>query len=356
MKSLQSIYQELLTTEQIEFVQNQHQTILHLSDFLEENTNKFRNYIKNLFKRKNAKNCFYLHGKVGVGKTFILNLAFDSISKKKKKKIHFHDFMIGIHDKLHQLRKENTNKDKLISKLAKDLSNETDFLFFDEFQVTNIADAMILGHLFEQLFENNVFVILTTNNHPDHLYKEGLQRELFLPFIEMIKVKSVVIDIDIEQDFRKKNITNSQPFFPSNETVTKLKIDDIYNYLIGSEPIIDKEIEFKKRTFVIKRLSNRVARFSFFDLCGSTTSPEDFINLANHIDSIIIEGVPDFGNDNINEQERFINLIDVLYDREINLLMSSMSSVEKMKSSTKLNEKFKRTKSRLIEMKSKFKV
>ena len=115
--------------------------------------------------------------------------------------------MIDIHDKLHQLRKENSNKDKLISKLAKDLSNDIDFLFFDEFQVTNIADAMILGHLFEQLFENNVFIILTTNSHPDHLYKEGLQRELFIPFIEMIKSKSVVIDIDIEQDFRKKNIS-----------------------------------------------------------------------------------------------------------------------------------------------------
>ena len=116
MKRLQSIYQELLASEQIEFVQNQHQTILHLSDFLEENVSTFGNYIKNFFKRKDAKNCFYIHGKVGVGKTFIINLAFDSISKKAKKKIHFHDFMIGIHDKLHQLRKENSNKDKLISK------------------------------------------------------------------------------------------------------------------------------------------------------------------------------------------------------------------------------------------------
>jgi len=356
VRRLQSIYQELLTGDQIEFVQNQHQTILYLSEFLEDNTGKFRKYIKNIFKRKVAKNCFYLHGKVGVGKTFIINLAYDSISKKAKKKIHFHDFMIDIHDKLHQLRKENSNKDKLISKLAKDLSHDIDFLFFDEFQVTNIADAMILGHLFEQLFENNVFIILTTNSHPDHLYKEGLQRELFIPFIEMIKSKSVVIDIDIEQDFRKKNISNSQAFYPSNENVTKLKIDDIYNHLIGSEPVNDKKVEFKKRTFVIKRLANRVARFTFNDLCGSSTSPEDFINLVSHIDTIIIEGIPDFGNDNINEQERFINLIDVLYDREINLLMSSMSSVEKMKSSTKLNEKFKRTKSRLIEMKSKFKV
>ena len=161
---------------------------------------------------------------------------------------------------------------------------------------------MILGHLFEQLFENNVFVILTTNSHPDHLYKEGLQRELFLPFIEMIKTKSVVIDIDIEQDFRKKNINNSQSFFSSNDTVTKLKIEDIYNHLIGSEPVIDKKIEFKKRTFVIRRLANRVARFSFFDLCGSTTSPEDFINLTSHIDTIIIEGVPVFGYENIIEQ------------------------------------------------------
>ena len=356
MSGLHSIYQELLVNNQIEYNQNQERTITFLSEFLDKSSKGFLNFLEKYIRKKSNKCCFYLHGKVGTGKTFILNLAFNFITNQQKKKIHFHDFMIDVHDKLHQLRKEEADKDKLISKLAKDISNKTHFLFFDEFQITNIADAMILGHLFEQLFANNVLIILTSNSHPDELYKDGLQRELFLPFIKMIKSKSRVFDIDIDDDFRKKNINNSKFFFLSNNSVTKLRINDIHNHLKGHEKSCDKIIEFKKRAFIIKQLANRVARFSFSELCGIDASSEDFINLVNHIDTIIIEDVPDFSNDNINEQERFINLIDVLYDRQINLVMSSVSPIITIKSSNRLNEKFIRTKSRLIEMESKFKL
>ena len=347
-------YKRLCANREIENNQKQEELICKLSEFLEDNNRSFIGNIISYTERKNNKSCFYIYGKVGIGKTLIMDILFEQLKNNNKKRIHFHEFMIHVHDSLHKLRKEKQdNKDFLISKFAKKISKEIRFLFFDEFQVTNIADAMILGHLFSELFKNNVKIIITSNTHPDNLYKDGLQRELFINFIEKIKHESLVYNLDIEIDYRKINLELDEVYFISSSSASILKINDIHKEVISDTKAEDKIINFKKRDFVIRNLANNSARFNFNELCGSETSAEDYLHLVKHVNMVFLENVPDFSNSNSNQQERFINLIDVLYDNQVNLIMSSERKIDDLNSAYYLEDKFVRTKSRLIEMKSK---
>ena len=347
-------YKRLCANGEIENNQKQEELIHKLSEFLKDNNKSFLGSIFSFTERKKTKNCFYIYGNVGIGKTLIMDISFDQIKKNNKKRIHFHEFMIDTHDSLHELRKESqNNNDFLISKFAKKISKENKFLFFDEFQVTNIADAMILGHLFSELFKNNVKIVITSNTHPDNLYKDGLQRELFINFIEKIKQESLVYNLDIETDYRKINLELDEVYFVSSSSASILKINDIHKEIISDLKTEDKIINFKKRDFVIRNLANNSARFNFDELCGSETSTEDYLHLVKYVNIVFLENVPDFSNSNSNQQERFINLIDVLYDNKINLIMSSEKRIDDLNSAYYLKDKFIRTKSRLIEMKSK---
>ena len=347
-------YKHLCANEEIENNSEQEKLIHELNNFFYVNEKSFLRNIFSFTKKKKNKNCFYIYGKVGIGKTLIMDIFFNDLKVNNKNRFHFHEFMINTHDNFHELRKNNQdNKEFLISTFAKNLSKKTKFLFFDEFQVTNIADAMILGHLFNELFRNNVQILITSNNHPDDLYKEGLQKELFLPFIQMIKEESIVYDLDIDTDYRKKNLDLDEVYFASSSSASTLKIDDIHNQTIHEYKLENKIISFKKRDFVIKRFANKSARFNFDELCGVEIGVEDYLQLIRYIDTIFIENVPDFSDINSNQQERFINLIDVLYDNQVNLIMSSEKKIEDINSAHYLKDKFMRTKSRLSEMKSK---
>ena len=354
MNTVITSYKRLCANGEIENDQKQEELIHKLTGFLQDNNKSFLGDIFSFTEKKKRKNCFYIYGKVGIGKTLIMDILFDQLKSNNKKRIHFHEFMVHAHDSLHELRKERQdNKDFLISKFAKKISKESKFLFFDEFQVTNIVDAMILGHLFSELFKNNVKIFITSNAHPDNLYEDGLQRELFLNFIEKIKQESLVYNLDIDTDYRKKNLDLDEVYFISSSSVSILKINDIHNTIIGDLSTEDKIINFKKRDFAIKNFANNSARFNFDELCGIETSAEDYLHLVKHINTLFLENVPDFSNSNSNQQERFINLIDVLYDNKINLIMSSEKKVEDLNSAHYLRDKFVRTKSRLVEMKSK---
>ena len=354
MNTVITSYKRLCANGEIENNQKQEELIHKLSEFLKNSNKSFFGSVFSFTDRKKMKNCFYIYGNVGIGKTLIMDIFFDQLNNSNKKRIHFHEFMIDVHDTLHELRKESqNNNDFLITKFAKKISKEIKFLFFDEFQVTNIADAMILGHLFSELFKNNVKIIITSNFHPDNLYKDGLQRELFLNFIENIKQESLVYNLNIDTDYRRKNLELDEVYFISSSSVSILKINDIHKEIIGNLNTEDKIINFKKRNFIIKNFANNCARFNFDELCGVETSPEDYLHLAKYIDMVFLENVPDFSNSNSNQQERFINLIDVLYDNQINLIMSSEKKVDDLNSAYYLKDKFIRTKSRLIEMKSK---
>ena len=308
--------------------------------------NKFINPKKNFFNfltRPNNKMCFYLHGSVGVGKTMLLNFVYKRL-KVKKLRLHFNEFMINFHD--FRYKKDN----KSINTFVKNLKSKYDLIYLDEFQVTNIVDAMILGKLFEVIFFNNIKIILTTNIAINDLYKDGLQREKFLPFLKIIKNNSVQKELYLSDDFRLQNKNQlDRIFYPLNEKVT-FKINKNFHKLTKDKKKEEKIVETKGRNFKISNYYTGIARFKFNDLCDVNLGSEDYINIAELCNHIFIEDIPTFNNDNSNQQLRFINLIDILYEKKISLTISLEKNLINIGSSKKHSEVFKRTISRLYEM------
>ena len=342
-------YQTLCEKKAVEENVNQLDLISQLDNFIAVNQS---NFINNFFSFKKPKECFYIHGRVGSGKTLIMDLFYQNMNDKSFSRMHFHEFMINTHDSLHKLRVSKTPKQHLLSIFAKNISKEKKIIFFDEFQVTNIADAMILGQLFTELFNKGIKIVLTSNSKPNSLYKDGLQRELFIPFIKLIEKRSIVFHLNVGADYRKNNLEKNEVYFSPISLATTLKINNLYNQLTFNEVSKDFVINVKNRKIIIRKLANKVARYEFNQICGEYLGAEDYLNIIKYVSTIIIENVEDFSNENIDKQERFINLIDVLYDNKVKLIFSSEKEIEKMNSSFHLKEKFKRTLSRLSEMKS----
>ena len=279
----------------------------------------------------------------------ILNFFYDNFDYSKHR-FHFNEFMIGFHDFVFK-HKEN-DKENIIDQFVSELKNKYQLVYLDEFQVTNIVDAMILGNLFKKIFDKEIKVLFSSNIEIDNLYKDGLQRELFLPFIKIVKDNSIIHHLDIDTDYRIKNLNNQETFFIANSSVSSLKITDIYEKTIEGYTPKDEIISIKKRDFIIRRLANRIAWFQFEQICGGHIGAEDYLEMIKYMDKIIVENVPIFSNANANMQERFINLIDVLYDNQIQTIISSDKEIEKLGSAFYLKDKFQRTVSRLIEMRS----
>ena len=355
MDSLIESYRERCRAESLEENILQLDLLKELSKFKKESELNLIQKFLVLITKTPYKKCFYIHGTVGVGKTLIMDLFFSNIKESRKKRIHFHEFMIDTHDSLHNIRKNNSKiKDNsfLIRTYAKSLKKDFDLIFFDEFQVTNIADAMILGQLFIELFDLNIKIVLTSNDKPKDLYKDGLQRELFLPFIILIESNSNIFNLNLKKDYRISGIDRDEIFFSPISNENYKTINELYKNLIDGHEPKDIKIEIKKRSFEIKKFANNVARFNFNELCGQPLGSEDYLKLIQNIKTLFLENVPAFSDDNVDKQERFITLIDILYDNEVKLIMSADKSLENFTSSRRLDLKFKRTCSRLSEMKS----
>ena len=355
MVSLIESYQERCRADSLEENNLQLDLLRELGEFNKTLRPNLIKKISTLLNSNSNKNCFYIYGKVGVGKTLIMDLFYNNINEVRKKRIHFHEFMINTHDALHLIRKNNSKiKDNsfLIKTYAKSLKKDTDLICFDEFQVTNIADAMILGQLFIELFNLKINVVLTSNDKPKNLYIDGLQRELFLPFIKLIENKSKIFNLNIEKDYRVSGIDEDEIFFSPISIENQIIINNLYEKLIDGHKPKNIKIEIKKREFEIKKFANNIARFNFNELCGLPLGSEDYLKLINNIKTLFLEEIPVFSDDNVDKQERFITLIDILYDNEIKLIMSSEKSLKDFTSSRRLDLKFKRTCSRLSEMKS----
>ena len=302
-----------------------------------------RNKLFNFFSKKNY-DCFYLYGNIGVGKTMIANFIYDQINLKKTK-FHFNEFMINFHDFRHQKKDNNT-----ISEFVKELKQKYDFIYLDEFQVTNIVDAMILGKLFENIFLKNIKILITTNTKLIDLYKDGLQREQFTPFIDLIEKKSIQKELFLDDDYRTQNQDNNQRiFYPLNEK-TLFKINQKFRIFTKNLKKEEKKINTKGRVFKINNYYGGLARFSFKELCDQNLGAEDYLNISQICDHIFIERVPVFNEYNSNQQLRFITLIDILYEKKISLTLSMESCLSKIGTSKKHSEIFKRTTSRLHEM------
>ena len=289
---------------------------------------------------------FYLYGDVGVGKTMMVNFFLQYLSKKRVLKTHFNKFMVDIHNKLHKLKKERN----VLPKIVKNFKKDFDIIFFDEFQITNIADAMILGKLFEEFFNNGIFIITTSNLRPDSLYLNGLQRDQFIPYIELIKNNMLVYSLDSEKDYRGLYLSKKNKFFPSKNSQYKKLFNQVLFDLMKGKQFHTKIIEVKSRKITIDNYVSGIAKFDFKDLCFNAYSSEDYIEICKVIKIFCVENIPNFTDNLINEQYRFINLIDIIYDNELSLVATADNDINEITSSIKLIKVFKRTLSRLNEL------
>ena len=328
--------------EKNNFEKNIHQ--LKIIELLIEFSKEKKSFFK-FFSHRKKNLCFYLFGGVGVGKTMILNHFFDSLVVPKVR-LHFNEFMINFHDFRHK------NKKNSISSFVKKIKKKCDLLYLDEFQVTNIVDAMILGKLFENIFKEKIKVIITSNIKINDLYKDGLQGDQFLPFITLIKKNSTETKLIIDEDYRKLSPNKLQRSFNPLNQKTSFKINQLFRELTRDKSLKKLTLSIKGRKFIISNYYDGIAKFDFKELCDSNVGAEDYIKIAENCKFLVILNIPNFTETNINQQQRFITLIDILYEKKIFLMISSVSTIEHISSSKKLSETFKRTLSRLYELTS----
>tara|TARA_Y100001970_G_C14215501_1_gene849420 strand:+ start:801 stop:1853 length:1053 start_codon:yes stop_codon:yes gene_type:complete len=345
--NLEEKFTSYCNLKNLELNPNQIIIIKKLNNYYNDN---FKNSFLNFFSKKNLKKGFYLYGGVGVGKTMILDFFFNLFDIKKKR-LHFNEFMLNFHNFVHE------NKDKsdenIISLFVKNLKSKFSLIFLDEFQVTNIADAMILGKLFQEIFNQNIKVIVTSNIKISELYKDGLQRDQFKPFIKIMQEKSAEYELVIEDDYRMtKEYQKQRYFYPLNQE-TNFIINKFFRIITKNKKLSSKILNIKGRVFEIKNFYEGILRFNFNELCDQNLGAEDYLKIADHSNFVIIEKIPGFNDINSNQQQRFITLIDVMYDKNIAIAITAQQSLEKLTSSRSLEQPFKRTISRLYELTSK---
>jgi predicted ATPase len=331
---------------QYEINQNQIDTIDKLKDFYSSNFNQ--NFLKKFFKKKKSKLGFYLVGDVGVGKTMILNFFFKTL-KEKKLRLHFNEFMIKFHNHIF----ENKDKENGIKNFVKDLSKKTEILYFDEFQVTNIVDAMILGRLFEKIFEENIKVIFSSNILIKDLYKDGLQRDQFIPFIKILENYCFQKELLIDEDYRSSKNVNLERFLSPIDKSTNFIFNKYFRKVTKNKKKTLKILEIKGRQIRLENFYDGVIKFNFDELFNKNLGSEDYIAIADISDFIFIINLPKFDQNNSNQQQRFITFIDIIYEKRIPLMITSEENLDFLGSSNNLNEPFKRTTSRLYELTSK---
>jgi cell division protein ZapE len=345
--NLNNLFQSFCKKNNLEINTYQLRIVDDLKNYYNINFNK--SFLNKLFSKSNSKPAFYLHGGVGVGKTMILNFFFDLIEEKKLRK-HFNEFMLSFHDFAYE-RKEK-NEENIINLFVKDLKLKTKLIYFDEFQVTNIVDAMILGKLFEQIFKEDIKIILTSNIKISELYKDGLQRDQFKPFIKIMKDQSIECELKIEDDYRKSNDYQKQRYFYPLNQETNFRINKFIRTITKDKNYTSKTINVKGRDFKIENFYEGVARFNFDDLCNQNLGAEDYLEIIKNCKFIALDNIPQFNDINSNQQQRFITLIDVIYDKNIPISVTANQNLDKFTSSKLLEKPFKRTISRLYELTS----
>jgi cell division protein ZapE len=300
----------------------------------------------------------YLWGDVGRGKTMLMDLFFESAPIANKRRAHFHEFMADVHERVQRFRvrlKHGEHEEEDPIRLAGDeIANEIKLLCFDEFHVTDIADAMILGRLFERMFDRGVVLVATSNVPPSDLYLDGLNRALFLPFISMLETRMRVVRLNARTDFRLEKLGGVISWRVPADQAGREAIDIAWKRLAGDQGGLLVELPMKGRTIHVPRAGNGAARFEFADLCEKPLGASDFLQIARSFHTVVIDGIPLLDNAHRNAAKRFILLIDTLYDNAVKLIASAVAEPEQLlKIDTGWeSQEFRRTASRLIEMRS----
>ena len=334
--------------KELEINENQIDIVLKLNEYYNLNFN--RSLIEKIFKDKKKKLGLYLVGDVGVGKTMILNFFFENL-KEKKSRLHFNEFMVKFHDFIFENKKNGNNKG--LEKFVEGLSDQTKILYFDEFQVTNIVDAMILGKLFERIFDQNIKVIFSSNIKIKNLYKNGLQRDQFIPFLKILENNCTELELNIDEDYRTTKNSNSNRFLFPIDKSSNFKFNKSFRKATKNKKLTTMSLEVKGRKIEFEKFYEGVLKVTFDEICNRNLGSEDYIQIADESELIYIENLPNFNESNSNQQQRFITFIDIIYEKKIPLMIKSEVELESLQSADILNEPFKRTKSRLYELTSK---
>lgn len=291
----------------------------------------------------------YLWGGVGRGKSMLMDLFVQHLDDIPARRVHFHAFMQEIHAAMHEVRK--TGVDDAIAPVAADVAASVRLLAFDEMQITDITDAMIVGRLFEALFAAGVVVITTSNRIPDDLYKHGLNRDLFLPFIALIKERMVTHELASPTDYRQDRLAGSPVYFTPVNVESKAQMDAVWRDLAGgdADPLT---LKVKGRDVVIPMFRNGVGRARFHGLCGQPLGPADYLAVAEAVKVLMLDDIPTLGRSNFNEAKRFVTLIDALYEARVQLICSAAAQPEMLYLEGEGTFEFERTASRLREMQS----
>lgn len=300
----------------------------------------------------------YIHGAVGRGKTMLMDLFFEAVPARRKRRAHFNDFMADVHERIHAYRQKlkagEVKETDPIPPVAADLLADAWVLCFDEFSVTDITDAMILSRLFAELFARGCVLVATSNVAPDDLYRDGLNRGLFLPFIDLLKTHTRICALDARTDYRLEKTEQLPVYNAPLDTASAKRMDAAWQQVTHGRPAVSDAIRIKGHEVDIPQVVDGAARFTFADLCARPLGASDYIALAERFHTIFIDGIPTLSEKTRNEAKRFITLVDILYDHQVRLFASAAATPDALMTTRKGTEAFEfdRTSSRLFEMQS----
>jgi cell division protein ZapE len=303
-----------------------------------------------LSRPQSAPKGLYIHGAVGRGKTMLMDLFFETTTFRYKRRTHFHEFMAEVHERIATARK--TAPGDPIPQVAEAIADKTALLCFDEMHVTDIADAMILGRLFKGLFEQQVVVVATSNVPPRDLYRNGLNRQLFVPFIDLLEQNMDVDELAAAKDFRHEKLAGKPLYFIPADARARTQMDRLWGELTGNSPGAPLVLEIKGRKLTVPMAAMGAARFAFADLCRQPLGTLDYLALAHKFHTVFIDDIPVLAAGEREVARRFVNLIDTLYDNRAGLVVSAAAEPDDLYPAGDVHFLFERTASRLIEMRS----
>ncbi len=303
-------------------------------------TNQKTNY----FLVNKKKDGVYLFGKVGTGKTFLLNLFYQN--SKVGKKIHFNNLMI----KIHEVIQNSANKDEAIEIFIKNLGKRFKLLYIDEMHIFNIVDALIIKKIFYLLRKYKIFLIISSNFHPNELYKDGLQRNDFLPFIELIKNNYTIINMEINTDYRRETLNQSKTYFTPINQETKEEFNKLFKRFVDESHLTTIKVKSNSREIIFDKCSSNILMTDFNKICEDNLSHQDYINIAQKFKLIFLNNVPELNDQKKDSCRRFISLIDMLYENNCSIVILASKPISSLNTIDTLSAEFARTTSRLYEM------
>ncbi len=330
----------------------QHSAAAALDELLKRLPNDRPSFLARLLKTARTPKGLYMWGGVGRGKSMLMDWFFEAAPIQDKRRVHFHAFMLDVHERINAWRKANKKSGDPIVPVAKDIAADAHLLCFDEFHVTDITDAMILSRLFEALWARGVIVVATSNRPPNDLYKNGLNRQLFEPFIEMMSQHLIIHEFVGDTDHRLRQLTAAPVYYTPLGPQADAGIDAAWARLIGIATPREACLTVQGRDMCIKRAAAGTARTNFNRLCGEPLGAADYLRLSHAFQTLILEDVPQMGPENRNEAKRFVTLIDALYETRTKLIMSAAVEPHELYAKGDGVFEFERTASRLIEMRS----